>query len=263
MKRTMTMIFICAILATSAFAQADQQKPATAQPAAKPADVKPVEAMPSVDQILDKFVQAIGGKAAIEKVTSRVSKGTFEITAMGVSGPMEVYSKAPNKNYAIITIGGVGTVKQGYNGTIAWSDDPNTGMRELSGAELVAAKRQAEFYADLKFKEMYPKMTVTGKDKVGDKEVYVIEATPPEGGSQKLYFDTQTGLLLRNDRVMDTAMGKLPFEIYLEDYREVDGIKMPFLIRQVTSGNGFVVKVSEVKHNVPIEDTMFNKPATQ
>jgi hypothetical protein len=268
MKRTITTIFICAVVAVSAFAQGNQQKPATGQPAAKPADVKPAdakpaEALPTADQILDKFVQAIGGKAAVQKVTSRVSKGTFEIPAMGAGGPIEMYAKAPNPNLVIINIPGFGTVQQGYNGTVAWAQEPTSGLRELSGPELVSAKREAEFYADIKFKEMYSKMTVKGKDKVGDKEVYVIEATPSEGSPAKLYFDTQTGLVLRTDREAETPQGKMPVEIYLEDYREVDGIKMPFIVRQVTPAISFTIKVEEVKHNVPIEDTKFNKPSGQ
>ena len=262
------MIFICAMLAASAFAQSSQQKPATGQPAAKPADMKPAdtkpaEALPSVDQILDKFVQAIGGKAAMEKVTSRVSKGNFEIPAMGAGGPIEIYAKAPNKNLVIINIPGFGVVQQGFNGTVAWSQDPTTGLRELSGPEMVSAKREAEFYADIKFKEMYPKMTVKGKDKVGDKEVYVIEATPSEGSPAQLYFDTQSGLMLRTDREAETPQGKMHVEIFLEDYKEVDGIKMPFTVKQNTPAISFTIKIDEVKHNVPVDDAKFNKPPAQ
>jgi zinc protease len=268
MKRTMTMALTCAMLAASAFAQGSQQKPAAGQQPAKPAetkpaDAKPAAALPTADQILDKFVQAIGGKAAVEKVTSRVSKGTFEIPAMGAGGPIEMYAKAPNKNLVIINIPGFGTVQQGYNGAVAWAQEPTSGLRELSGGELVSAKREAEFYADIKFKEMYPKMTVKGKDKVGDKEVYVIEATPSEGSPAQLYFDTQTGLLLRSDREAETPQGKMHVETYLEDYREVDGIKMPFTVKQVTPAISFTIKVEEVKHNVPVEDTKFNKPSGQ
>src|SRR5215208_2779319 len=122
MKRLTTMIFICAVFAASVFAQSNPQKPATEQPAAKPADTKPADtkpagAMPTADQILDKYVQALGGKAAIEKVNSRVSKGNFEIPAMGAGGPIEMYAKAPNKNLVIINIPGFGTIQQGFNGT--------------------------------------------------------------------------------------------------------------------------------------------------
>src|ERR1051325_11616587 len=147
MKRTMTIIFISAILAASVFAQNTQPKPATPQPAA--------QALPTIDQILDKFVQALGGQAAIQKINTRVSKGNFEIPSMGAGGPIEMYAKAPNKNLVIINIAGFGVIQQGFNGTVAWAQEPTSGLRELSGPELVSAKRDAEFYADIKFKEMY------------------------------------------------------------------------------------------------------------
>ena len=251
------------MLAVSVFAQSDQQKPATGQPAAKPADTKPAQAMPTADQILDKFVQALGGKAAIEKVNSRVSKGNFEIPAMGAGGPIEMYAKAPNKNLVIINIPGFGVVQQGFNGTVAWAQDPQSGMRELSGPELVSAKRDAEFYADIKFKEMYSKLTVKEKTKVGDKDAYLVEAIPTEGSPQKIYFDAQTGLVLRQDREADTPQGKMPIEVYLEDYREVDGIKIPFTVKQNTPAFSFTIKLDEVKHNVAVDDAKFNKPAGQ
>jgi outer membrane lipoprotein-sorting protein len=268
MKRTITMIFICAMLAVSAFAQGDPHKQPAAQPAAKPAEMKPADAktadaLPTADQILDKFVKAIGGKAAVEKVTSRVSKGTFEIPAMGASGTVEMYGKAPNKNLVVVNIPGYGVVQQGYNGTVAWAQEPTSGLRELSGPELASAKRDAEFHADIKFKELYPKMTVKGKDKVADRDVYVIEATPSEGSPVKLYFDAESGLLVRTDREAETPQGKLPVEIYLENYKEVDGIKMPFTVRQITPAISFTIKIDEVKNNAPVEDTKFNKPSGQ
>src|SRR4051794_35919049 len=137
MKRTITMIFICAILAVSAFAQGNQQKPAAGQPAAKPADAKPAsEALPTVDQIFDKYVQALGGKAAIEKNKNQMAKGTLEVEAQGISAPIEIYAAAPNKSLFIATIPGFGVVQEGYNGTVAWAQDPMSGIREKTGAEL-------------------------------------------------------------------------------------------------------------------------------
>jgi outer membrane lipoprotein-sorting protein len=218
-------------------------------------------AMPTVDQIIEKYYQSIGGKAAHEKLTSRVAKGTFDIPAMGAGGPFESYSKAPNKNIIIINIDGFGTVQQGFDGVVAWATDPQSGLREMQGAELSAAKRDADFFGTVKLKENFPKMTLTGKSKVGEHEVYVIEATTPEGTPEKFYFDTQTGLLLRVDSERESPQGKIKVESYLEDYKEVDGIKIPFTSRQNTEAMSFTLKFSEVKHNVSIEDTKFKRPA--
>jgi outer membrane lipoprotein-sorting protein len=254
MKRLTTIAMICLALAISAVAQSNQ---------GKPPEAKPAEALPSVDQILDKFTTALGGKAAIEKQTSRVSKGTFDIPAMGASGAITLYGKAPNKNLVVIEIPGFGTINQGYNGSVGWAQDPTSGLREITGGELAAAKREAEFYSDLKFKELFPKMVVKGKEKVGASDAYVIEATPAEGSPQKFYFDVETGLLARVDVEAVSPQGKIPFEVYLEDYKAVDGVKMPFTVRRTSPAISFTIKLDKVEHNVAIDDAKFNKPAGQ
>ena len=217
-------------------------------------------ALPTVDQIIDKYVQAIGGKAAIEKQTSRVSKGTFEIPAVGAGGTAEIFEKAPNKSAAVINIEGFGMVLEGFDGKIAWAQDPQSGLREKAGAELGAAKIDAEFHKWSKIKQLYPKIVVKGKDKVADRDVYVVEATPAESSAETWYFDAQNGLLVRQDSEREGPQGKQSVQIFLEDYKEFDGVKLPMTIRQVTSAFTLTIKISDVKHNVPIDDAKFVKP---
>lgn len=250
MKRTLMIFALSLAIAVAAFARGGQQKPAT--------DTK---ALPTADQIVDKYVQAIGGKAAIEKQTSRVSKGSFEIPAVGATGTAEIYEKAPDKNSATITIAGFGVVQEGYDGKTAWAQDPQSGLREKSGLEFAAAKLDGDFYKPIKLKQLYPKMAVKGKDKVGDKEVYVVEATPTEGSAETWYFDAQSGLLLRQDLERDGPQGKQAIQAFLEDYKEVDGMKIPFSIRQVTPQFTLTIKIEDIKTNVPIDDAKFKKPA--
>lgn len=252
MKRTLMILTLCSAIAVAAFAQGGQQKPATE---AKPA------ALPTADQILDKYVQAIGGKSAIEKQTSRVSKGSFEIPAVGASGTAEIFEKAPNKNAAIINIPGFGVVQEGFDGKTAWAQDPQSGLREKAGAELAAAKLDGEFYKPIRFKQLYPKMVVKGKDKVGERDVFVVEATPVESSTETWYFDAQSGLLLRQDAERDSPMGKQAVQSFLDDYKDVDGVKLPWSIRQVTPQFTITIKIEDVKSNVPIDDAKFKKPA--
>jgi zinc protease len=256
MKQTLMITLLCLIASLSAIAQNAPQKPDTKPPAA-------TDAMPSVDQILDKYVQALGGKAAIEKQTSTVATGTFELPAMSMSGPLEVYSKAPNKNAVIINIGGFGLVQSGFNGTVAWSQDPQSGLRELTASELADTKRDSEFHRDIKLKQLFPKMTVTGKEKVAERDVYVIEAIPTGGKPEKMYFDTQTGLLIRRDADRDGPQGSAHVETYFEDYKDVGGVKAPFTIKIVRPEISFTLKITDIKVNVPIDEAKFNKPAAQ
>jgi hypothetical protein len=218
-------------------------------------------AMPTVDQVLDKYVQALGGKAAIEKLTSREGKGTFEIPAFGATGTVETFEKAPNKKAMVIDIPGFGTVRQGFDGTAGWAVDPQNGLRDQTGAELAATKLESDFHRDIKLKQLYPKITVKGKEKVGDKDAIVLEATPAEGSAEQWYFDSTTGLLIRADSERESPQGKMPVQVFFDQYKEVDGIKIPAVVRQVTPAFTINIKIDEVKHNVPVEDSKFVKPA--
>lgn len=220
-------------------------------------------AVPTVDQILDKYVQAIGGKTAIEKQTSMTAKGSFEIPAMGMGGAAEVFAKAPNKTLVVVDVQGYGVVQQGFNGNTAWASDPTQGIREKSGVELASAKLESEFYKEIKFKQLFSKIEYKGKEKVGDHDTYVLIATPTGSSPQKMYFDTTSGLLVRTDVEQETPEGKVPVEEYLDDYKDVDGVKVPFTRRQVLPQMTFVIKLTDVKHNVTIDDAKFNKPSGQ
>lgn len=225
------------------------------------ADAKPAAALPSVDEILDKYIKASGGKEAIQKLTSRAAKGTFEIESMGMSGGFQSFAKAPNKTATTIEIPGFGTVNQVFDGTKGWDSNPQTGLRELAGEELAAQKRDGDFYQTINMKTHYPKMTVKSKEKVGSAEAYLVEATPAEGGPEKLYFDVATGLLIRTDTERDSPQGKMAIEAYMSDYKMVDGVNVPHTLKQVTPMFSMTIKMAEIKHNVPVEDAKFNKPA--
>ncbi len=254
MKRMATLLFV--MFAPLALSLA-QEEPKKAEAAAQPA--KESVSLPALDQVLDKFIESSGGKAAMEKITSRYVKGTFDIPAMGASGTVEIYAKAPNKSYTVIDVPGFGTIQQGYDGTVAWEDNPMTGARDLTGAELAARKRDVDFYRELRLKQLYPQMAVKGKEKVGEREAYVVEATPPEGKPERMFFDVENGLLIRADAERESPQGTALVETYLEDYRDLDGIKTPFTMRQVNPMFSMTIKFNEVKNNVEIEDSKFSR----
>src|SRR5215813_4835567 len=255
-------IFIYALLFAgptgAAFAQEKQQPAKAAEAGAKTTTVEP-----TVDQILDKYIQASGGRQAVEKITSRVTKGTVELSTMGLKGDIEIYAKAPNKTLTIINLSGLGEFREGYDGKIAWSQNPMMGLREKSGDELTAIAQTSDIHSQIKTRQLYSKLEFKGKEKVGNRETYVILATPADGAPVKMYFDTQTGLIARTDMTLETPEGQLQIETTVDDYREVDGIKIPFTMRQESSASSAVIKLTEVKHNVAIDDAKFIKPSGQ
>lgn len=121
MKKAITTVALIGLAATiPTWAQSTTDtKQAPAKTTATATTPTATTAAPSADAIVDKYVQALGGKAAIEKITSTSAKGTFDLPAMGVSGTVEMYRKAPNKEYLIVSISGFGDVKRGYDGANA------------------------------------------------------------------------------------------------------------------------------------------------
>ncbi|HKP84836.1 MAG TPA: protein kinase [Blastocatellia bacterium] len=215
---------------------------------------------PRIDETLDHYVAALGGREAIQSVSSRVVKGTLEMADQGVVGTVELYAKAPNKFAVIMNIPSVGTIRNGYNGTVGWAQESNLGLRRLEGAELSALKRDSEFYKELKLKELFSTLSFDGKESVDGREAYVITGIPPEGGSEKWYFDAKSGLLLRTDQNRESAQGVNASESYFDQYKTVDGINMPYRLRLTNGLLNSVIKIKEINHNVAINDAIFNMP---
>ena len=213
------------------------------------------EALPSVKDILDRYVQALGGAEALTKITSRVSKGS-RIGADNVLVPEEVYQKAPDKLLTVTSYPNV-VFSNGYDGRTGWANSSREGPMPVSDQLLALIKRDAVFYKELKTPELYAELKVLGRVPVRDADAYVIQAKPVTGEIEKLFFDVRTGLLVRRYTESETALGKLPLQIDYEDYREVDGIKQPFLINWSFPGRIWGRKIDEIKQNVPLDDAKF------
>jgi hypothetical protein len=216
---------------------------------------------PSVDQILDHYVQSVGGKEAIEKVTSRAMKGTLENSDDGTTSPAEVFAKAPNKYLEVVNLGDAGQMQQGWNGQKGWGKDPDSGLHDMEKSDQAAATRDYDFYREVRLKELFPKMALVGKMKVDDRDAYIVEAATANGATEKLYFDAESGLLVRRDFERVTVDdGIVLYEVDYEDYKDVDGLKLPSTIRRKTPDYALTYRFTEIKANVPIDDARFNKP---
>ena len=213
-------------------------------------------ALPTVDQLLAKYVEAIGGAAAIKTTTSRVIKGTLDVVGKMRGGSFETYEQAPNKRLTIANTQPLGLAKVGFNGRNGWSRT-SAGVRTLKGAELASVQRESNFYSFLTLKDDYAKITVAGKSKIGYREVYVLDLQPATGNVERWYLDAQTYLPARINTVATLFSTSVPVEVYLDDWREVDGVKYPFSLTQSFSRLTLVFTVKEIKHNVEIDAKMF------
>ncbi len=117
------------------------------------------------------------------------------------------------------------------------------------------------FNKEAKLEAVYARLALIGKTSINDSETYVVQATPANGDTEKLFFDVRSGLLVRRYVESDTILGKFPLQTDYDDFREVDGVRQPFLIRWSFPGRSWGRKIDEVKQNVAIEDSRFNPPA--
>ena len=210
--------------------------------------------LPTIEQVLDRYVQALGGKERLDKLTSRVSKGS-RVGADGVLVPEEVYQKAPNK-MLVITRYPDSAMTTRVAGDRAWAGGKDQ-QNEIIGEELVELIREATFNKESSIKDLYSSLSVSGRAIVGDRDAYVLEATTRAGNPERLYFDIGSGLLIRRYRESKTALGRFPLQVEFDDYQVVDGVKVPLTIRWSMPGRVWGRRIAEVTHNVAVEDERF------
>jgi carboxyl-terminal processing protease len=202
-----------------------------------------VQSSPSVASILERYIEASGGRVAFGKITSRVSTGTVEIQTLGITGNSELDEEEPGRSSLIIDAPGLGIMQKTFDGSRAWLQDPLQGFIRFTGLGLELARIGAVFNKQTKLKQLYPNAALLGQEKVGLRDSYVVRMA-----FEKWYFDVENGLLLRRGNT------------YYDDYRDVDGIKLPFKMREdVFSGVGLVYQLKEIKHNVKIDEAKFKE----
>lgn len=230
--------------------------------------------LPSVDQIVAKYVQALGGEQALKKVTTRVITGTQTVpTGPGGTVPMpaalERSQKAPNlviSTYKTPTY----TLSDGFDGTKAWTQDFRGRVTEPGAIDQMRAKRDADLYLPLDLKQAYAKMQVEGVENLNGHDAYVVTAQPQGERQERLYFDVQTGLLLRKWSSLPTPVGDAPFQVNYDDYRDTgSGVRFPYLITMNPAGprlepsTSVTIRVTRVQDNAALDNSKFAKPESK
>ena len=242
-------------------------------PAPPPADAPPPPppVLPTVDQILGDYVQALGGEQVLREVTSRVITGRRDIpTGPGglvpIPAEVEIYQKAPNLILNVYRTEEF-TISDGFDGTTAWSQNVRGRVNDLRDPDQGRVRRSANFYEALDLTQNYTRMEVQSIDQVGPREAYVVVGFLEDDTPERFYFDTQTGLLLRRAWYLPTAAGPSPYEMDFDDYRDSGGgVMIPFVIRmnpasqRTELGTSSTLRVEKVQHGVLIDDGKFTKP---
>jgi photosynthetic reaction center cytochrome c subunit len=235
--------------------------PAAAPGATPGASPSPTPANPAPDVIVKNYETAIGGPTLIQKLDTAALKGTF-VTSNGMTIPYEVYISGPDKIYTLLDTARQGKFERGFDGTMGW-EQSSRGVRDIAGDELFLLRRYGNVIADARLKDQFSALTYAGKDKIDDREVIVLRGTMANGKRERLYFDAQTNLLVRRIIFTTTVVGVIPEQVDYEDYRDVDGMKLPFKIRvsSVDPNQTATRQFTEIKLNAPVDATKFKKPA--
>ena len=225
------------------------------------ATTAPAANLPAGKEVLEKYIEATGGRAAYEKVKSRVSHTTLEAPTMGIKGKVTIYQVAPDKGYIESVIEGVGKVEQGTDGTIAWERSSMMGGRILQGAEKDALMRTLNINSELHPETYYKSIQTVGTQDVGGKPAYKVELTTPAGTKETRFYDQQSGLLVRTESVQQSQMGEMKVAGTPGEYMTVDGIKMPKTVTQEMMGQKITLTIDKVEHNVDVPADKFAIPA--
>lgn len=235
---------------------------AETEPPAQPEGMNPaapnLAALPSANALLEKWVQAVGGTDALQKISTRVEKGT--VTAFGHESPIEVYSKAPDMRMSVMHTPRGDSITA-YDGHAGWLGFGGMPPRSMMGPDLQGAALDADFDLPVDIRKLYTQFRARPPEKVGDAETYVVLAFKRGEPPLKLCFDEQSGLLVRLVRYEETPLGRLPTQVDYADYREADGVKVPFRWTLARPEGRFTIQVANLEQNVPVDDSKFAMPA--
>jgi hypothetical protein len=213
--------------------------------------------LPTAYQVLDKYLAAVGGADAVNKIRTRVQKGKLD--AFGTQYPVEVYSEAPDKRVSIShpTRGDSVTA---FNGETGWLAMPNA-VHRMTSAEAEAARIDAQVHFPVQLRELYKEFHVRPSEEIAGRPTVLVSAKAMGKPELQLYFDQESGLLLRMVRFAETPLGRNPTQIDYADYRAADGVKIPYKWTLTRPNGSFTIQIDQVQQNVPVDEKLFVMPS--
>jgi zinc protease len=223
----------------------------------------------TADEIVEKSIAALGGRAAIEKAKTRVATGTISLQtpAGDIPGTIEIYSAVPNKVRTVVkadlTQFGAGplVVDQRFDGTNGYVLDSLQGNRDITGNQLENMKVSSFPHPFLTYKALGTSVALGPKEKIGTRDAFVVTFTPVAGSPVRQFIDAETFLPVRAVSTVDVPqIGQLEQTADSSDFRDVDGVKTPFRIALSSSVQGLTITITKIENNVPVDAKLFSKP---
>jgi outer membrane lipoprotein-sorting protein len=215
--------------------------------------------LPAASAVLDKYVQALGGAEAMAKVGSRTQKG--KLSGFGPEPvPVDVSTKAPDKR--ITTVHGQrGDNVTAFDGKSGWLGSTGRPPRDMSAVENEAARLDAALFFPSDLKRLFKEFLVAPPGTIDGKDVVHLIAKNDGKPPAELWFDAQSGLVVRLVRYAETPLGRNPTQLDFADYRDAGGVKIPFRWTVARPSGRFTIQLDTSEQNVPIDDKTFEKPS--
>lgn len=228
---------------------------------AAPSEPAPAAELPAAEGILERAAAAMGGKEAIDRVESFYYRGTIEVVGQNIRGDLEIWWEGGDFFMEQI-VPGLGRMRAGKQGEEIWADDPINGLRRLSGVEAEQHAWASSLLLAAEWKRYFQSAKTIATRQVDGRTVHDVELSAPSGLRVVMSFDAESGLQVGQSFEQVTPMGKQPFEVRFEDYREVEGIQLAY--RQVIDAKvqQVVQVITEVRLNAPVDATKFAYPRT-
>jgi hypothetical protein len=214
--------------------------------------------LPEATEVLDKYVAALGGAPAIEKISSRVGSGKVTFAA-GPALPVQIAWKAPGKQISTIHLP-AGDTTTAWNGHAGWMSAPGAPVHETSEADFEGARLDADLQLPIHLKQVFSEIKVIDQERIRDHDAVLVLVSNPGQSLLELFFDKDSGLLLRQLRFSKSPLGLNPTRIDYDGYKDFDGVKVPLHVTIARPITRLEIQFDQVTQNIPVDDAQFEAP---
>jgi hypothetical protein len=222
--------------------------------------VASAQTLPAADQLISRFVEAVGGREAVLRPRVSQTTGMFEMPAAGLKAEIIIVSQAPDRMASKMTIPGLGEMRTGYDGNIGWSLDPMSGARIMQGTELDAIREQSMALASVRDASLFRSRETVERTEVGGKACYRVKLVWQSGRESFDCYGADDGLLVGTWSQTESPMGKVDVATRIEEYGEFGGLKIPVRTVQEMMGMQQIITIVSIDYE-NVDVSLLDPPA--
>lgn len=210
-------------------------------------------------EVLDAYLEKIGGEEMIKSIESTKIVGTMEIPMAGMTGQMTMMSKVPGMVSMTMNLPGFGMTRSGFDGTVGWSSDPMSGPRLMTDEEVETLRSQADPSVAMKYRDLYETIEYSGEVNFEGRKAHKITLIDEDGDKQIEFFDVTTGLMAGQVSTQETPMGAIEVTTVMTEYKDFGGMQMPTKMVTTLGPQKMIMTITSAEMNT-VEDDAFELP---